>query len=154
MDSKGNAWCAKAGSQMLVVAERLVLRFAAAAKGRARQGLDGAVLMPDFDLAAHQQRPVTNRRHRGRPIGILIRRAVEAPVEQGAARAPPDDLGHLVRACQVGQDPWSPVEVEDLPLSPQALGDMDAEFQVEADLHISPAIDLPHPVQHTMDLIA
>src|SRR5712692_3020696 len=67
MDSKGNPRCAKTGSQMLVVAERLVLRFAAAAKGRAWQGLDGAVLTPDFDLAAHQQRPVANRRDRGRP---------------------------------------------------------------------------------------
>src|SRR5713226_6200148 len=89
MDSKGNPRCAKTGSQMLVVAERLVLRFAAAAKGRAWQGLDGAVLTPDFDLAAHQQRPVANRRDRGRPSGILIRRAIQAPVEKGPARAPP-----------------------------------------------------------------
>ena len=145
MDSERLPRRAKADSEVLVIAERLVLRFAAAAQGGARQSLDCAVLAPDFDLACHQQWPVAHRRDNSRPIRVLLRPAIQTLVEKGAARASPHDLGHLVCAAHVRQGPRSPVELEDLRLPAQAFADVDAQVQVKADLNIPPAIDLPHP---------
>jgi hypothetical protein len=144
MDLKGNPRRAKAGSQVLVVAERLVLRLPTAAQGGTRQSLDGAVLMLDEDLACHQQRPVAHRRDGGRTIGIVLRPTIQPLVQERTAWASLNDGGHLVCAGHVRQDPGSPVQVEDLRMPAQALANVDAEVQVKADLDISPAIDLPH----------
>jgi hypothetical protein len=70
-------------------------------------------------------------------------------IEQRSARASPYDLGDLVGAGGVRQDPRSPVELEDISLPTQALGDMDAEVQVKADLDVPPPVYLPHPFKHT-----
>src|SRR5712691_2461185 len=123
--------------------------MAAAAKGGARQGLHGAVVTPHFDLAGHQQRAVFYRRGFRRPRRVFVRAAIEPVVEQRSARASTRDLGHLVGAGGVRQDPRSPVELEDFALPTQALGDMDAEVQVEADLDTPPPVYLPHPFKHT-----
>src|SRR5712691_11215948 len=145
LDSEQNPGRAKARSEVLVVAEGLVVWLAAATKGGARQGLDGAVLTPHFDLAGHQQRAVFYRRRFRRPVRVFVRPAIEPVVEQRAARAAPHDLGHLVGAGGVRQDPRPPVELEDFALPTQALGDMDAEVQVKADLDIPPPVYLAHP---------
>ena len=129
---------------MLVVAERFVLRLAAAAQRGARQRLDGSVLMPDLDPARHQQRSVAHWRDRGLPIRILLGAAVEPPIKQGAARASPDDVHHLFGSGGVRLDPRTPVELEDLPLSAKALADVDADVQVKADLDVTPPVDLSH----------
>ena len=147
MNSKWNARCTEAGSDVLVVAERLVLRFAAAAKSDAWQGLDGAVLPADLDLASDQQRPVAHRRYLCRPIGILVLPTVQAPVKQCAARASPHDLGHVVWIGLVRQDPWPAIELEDSGVSTQTFTDVDADVQVKADLDLPTPIDLPHPDQ-------
>ncbi len=144
VDAKWNSGRLEADGQVLVVAEGLVLRFATAAERRARKSLYRAILAPNVDFAADQQRPVAYRCDRGRSFGIFLRAAVEAPVQQCAAWAALYDVGNLVRARRVGQDPWPPVELEDLTLSAQALGDVDADVEVEADLDVFPVIDLPH----------
>src|SRR5467141_4230383 len=144
MDPKRNPRSLEAGGDVLVVAERLVLGLAAAAKGRARQGLDGPVFVPDLDLSAHQQGPVAYRRDGGRSVGILLRSSVEPPVEECAARATLHDVRHRVRARRVGEDPRPPVELKDLALAAQTFGDVDADVEVEADLYIFPVIHLAH----------
>src|SRR5713226_5138599 len=123
--------------------------MAAAAKGGARQGLHGAVVTPHFDLAGHQQRAVFYRCGFSRPRRVFLRPAIERVVEQRSARASPHDLGHLVGAGGVRQDPRSTVELEDFALPAQALGDMDAEVQIKADLDVPPPVYLPHPSKHT-----
>jgi hypothetical protein len=145
MDSKLDSRRAKAGGQVLVVAERLVLRLPTAAKSGARQSLDRAVLAADFDLAGNQQRPIADRRDRCQPVWFFLRSAVQPSVQQSAAWAPLHDLDDLVRAGRIRQNPRPPSQLKDLPFSPQALADMDADVQVEADLDIPPAIDLSHP---------
>src|SRR5260370_607151 len=115
----------------------------------ARQCTPGGVLTPHLDLAGHQQRAVFYRRGFRRPVWIFVRPAIEPVVQQRSARASARDLGHLVGAGGVRQDPRSPVELEDFALPTQALGDVDAEVQVKADLDIPPPVYLPHPVKHT-----
>jgi hypothetical protein len=144
VDAKWNAGRLEADGQVRVVAEGLVRGFTAAAERRARKSLDGAILAPNVDLAAHEQRAIPEGRDGGRSFGILLGTAVQPPVKEGAARASLHDVGNLVSARRVGQDPWPPVELEDLTLPAQALGDVDADVQVEADLDVFPVIDLPH----------
>lgn len=151
MDSKRNPWRAKPDSEVLVVAERLVLRFAAAAKRGSRQRLDGAVLTPDFNLARYQQWPVAHQSYFCRPVGILRRPTIQPPVKQCATRASPNDFGHVVCIGHVRQDPRPALEVEDSRVAAQAFTDVDADVQVKADLDVSPAIDLAHPTHHTSD---
>src|SRR5690349_1604418 len=146
MDPEWHARCAKANRQVLVVTERLVLRFAAAAKGGARQGLHRAVLAPDLDLARHQERPISHWRDRGWPIRVFLRSAIYPLVQQRATRAPADHLSHFVGTARVRQDPGSPIELEYLGLPTQAFADVDADVQVEADFDVVPAIDLPHAI--------
>jgi hypothetical protein len=144
VDAKWNAGRLEADGEVRVVAEGLVGGFAAAAEGGARKSFDGAILAPDIDLAAHEQRTIPQRRDSGCSFGILLGTAVQPPVKQGAAWTSLDDIGNLVRARRVGQDPWPTVELEDLTLPAQALGDVDADVEVEADLDVFPVIDLPH----------
>ena len=144
VDAKWNARRLEPDGDVRVVAEGLVRRFTAAAEGGAGKGLDGAILAPDIDLAAHEQRTIPQGRDGGCSFGILLGAAVQPPVKQGAAWAPLHDVGNLVGARRVGQDPRPPVELEDLALAAQALGDVDADVQVKADLDVFPAIDLPH----------
>jgi hypothetical protein len=146
MDSKRNAWCSEAGRDVLVVAERLVLRLAATAQGGSRQHLDSAVLTPDFDLARHQEGPVPHRRDLGLLARILLRLAVQPPVLQCAAWTPTHDLGHVVSIGFVRQDPRPAIELENPRVSAQAFTDVNANVQVKADLDVPPPIDLPHPV--------
>jgi hypothetical protein len=63
---------------------------------------------------------------------------------KGATRTSLHDLGHLISAGRVRQDPRPPIELEDLSFSAQAFADVDADVQVEADLDIESAIDLSH----------
>ena len=150
MDSERNPGCAKADRKMLVVAERLVLRFAAAAKRGSRQRLDGAVLTPDLDLAGHQQWPVAHQRDSGRPFGILLRPPIQSPVLQRAAWTSQNDLGDVVCISLVRQDPRPAIELEDVGLPAQAFADVDADAQVKADLYVPPPIDLAHlPLKDT-----
>src|SRR6266851_2049603 len=130
--------------QVSVVAERLVGRLAAAAEGGAGKSFDRPILIPNLYLAGHQQGAVANSRDRSGRVGILLRAAVKAPVLQRAAWAPLDDVGDLVCARRIGQDPGSPVELEDLALTTQALGNVDADVEVEGDLDVLPVIELPH----------
>ncbi len=119
-------------------------RLAAAAEGGAGKSFDRPILIPNLYLAGHQQGAVANSRDRSRRVGILLRAAVKAPVLQRAAWAPLDDVGDLVCARRIGQDPGSPVELEDLALTTQALGNVDADVEVEGDLDVLPVIELPH----------
>src|SRR5713226_8485944 len=73
-----------------------------------------------------------------------LRTAVIVVVASGSSWAPPDDVGDLVCARRIGQDPGSPVELEDLALTTQALGNVDADVEVESDLDVLPVIELPH----------
>jgi hypothetical protein len=126
MDLEGKARSAKCCQQVLVVAERLVQRLAAAAKRGARQGLDSAVLTSDLDLTRDKERSIAHRRDPGWLTGILIRQAIMPLVQQCPARTPPHDLSHRVCAAQVGQNPWSPIELENTRVAAQTLPDMDA----------------------------
>ena len=50
--------------------------------------------------------------------------------------------------AKVGQDPRSPIEIEDVRLPALTLADVDADIQVKTDLDVSPTVDLPHPSRH------
>src|SRR6266852_4783975 len=83
--------------------------------------------------------PVTSRG----PLRMVVIVVVASGLQR-AAWAPLDDVGNLVCARRIGQDPGSPVELEDLTLTTQALGNVDADVEVEGDLDVFPVIDLPH----------
>jgi hypothetical protein len=139
-----NTWGAKAGCDVTVVAERLVVRFAAAAESGAGQDLDSPIFATDLHFAGHQQWPVAHRRNAGWRIGFLLPAAVQPPIEERAAWAPANDFGNFICITHVGQEPGTPLEIEDPWVAAQTFGDMDAEVQVEADLYVAPAIDLSH----------
>src|SRR2546421_4992023 len=113
--------------QVLVVAERLVLRLPAAAQGRAGQRLDGPVFASDLDLPCDEEGTVTNRRHSRRAAGGLLRATIQALVQQGAAWAQLDHPGHLVGVTRIGQRPGATIQLEDVALAPQAFADVDAD---------------------------
>src|SRR5713101_6133063 len=77
------------------------------------------LLTLDLDLAGHQQRTIAYRRDFGRSLRILVLPAIEPVIEQRAARASPHDLGHVVSAGGVRQNPRSLLELEDARFSAQ-----------------------------------
>ena len=64
----------------------------------------------------------------------LVRAAVEPSELQRAARAAEDRVRDDIRVGAVRLDPWTPLQVEDLRERQQALADVDAPVEVEADL--------------------
>src|ERR1700693_2977169 len=114
VESIRNARRSKADLDVLVVAEGLVLRLAAPAKGRPGQNLDHTVLTPDLDLSGHHERPIPHGRDRGRALMYFLRSAIQPPVEQRATRAKTDDVGDFAGCRCSRQDPRSPVEVENV----------------------------------------
>jgi hypothetical protein len=75
---------------------------------------------------------------------FLLGLAIQSAIKQGATRTQAHDLGHLIRGRHVREDPRSPVEVEGAGKAPEALGNMDAEIEVEAHLDVFASVDLPH----------
>ena len=72
----------------------------------------------------------------------LLRIAVEPSKLERSARAAEDRVSNDVRVSAVGLNPGAPLQVEYVGERQQALADVDAPVQVEADLDLVPAVDL------------
>src|ERR1700737_450117 len=101
-----------------------------------------------LDAAHHQERAIPDR-HASRADVLLLRASIQAPVLERPARTPLDDLGDRVRIRLVGQNPGPAVQLEYMALAAQALADMNAEIEVEADLDLSAAVHLAHGLHVT-----
>jgi len=130
---------------VLVVAERLVLRLAATAQ--VARGSISTVPSSRVTsiLPGHQEGPVPHRRDLGLLARVLLRLAVQPPVLQCAAWTSTHDLGHVVSIGFVRQDPRPAIELENPRVSAQAFTDVNANVQVKADLDVPPPIDLAQP---------
>ena len=143
VDLERDAWRPKADGQVVVVAEGLVLREAAAAQRRSGKRLDSAVLAADLDFAHDEQGSVPDRRYRCARV-LLFGAAVKATVEQCSARTPLHHLRNRVSVGFVGKHPRSALELEDTLVTAKALAYVHANVEVEADCDVLTPINLAH----------
>jgi hypothetical protein len=77
-------------------------------------------------------------------VGFLTT-GVEPAVLESPRRTALDDLGHSVGIRRIEKDPRFSVELEYARMTAKAFGDVDATFEVEADLDRITAVNLSHP---------
>ena len=128
---------------MLVVAERLVLRFAAAAQRDARKSFYCSILSSHLDHTGDEERSIPHRGHLHAAMCLRLA-AIEAAIKQGTARASLNDLCHGIGLTLVGQHPWPSLELEYTRVAAKAFCNVDAKVEVEADLDVAAPIYLAH----------
>ena len=123
----------EADLRVAAVAERLVLRLAAATKRDSRVGKRDARVLPHHRKIAAQVRRAAGRQRGGVPLGDRLGNAIRALDVQRAARATLDDAGQSARCRTIRVDPGSRLRVEHRRQAPRALAGVDAALHVVGD---------------------